>query len=272
MVRSLSEPSGFRHFDAAASCREELCNHGYGALGWRALLTAQPQALAARLLGVLVIPQVGWQRDASTFLEQFFFSALLPRVSQDERALFRPVGGLLAALPFTAVPVSPRQRFDSDLFRVLLLRRPSLPLPLSSHSCRTLDCLGHHRASCALTGVLGRRGDALESAAARVCREAGARVSTNVFLRDLDLVGLCVQDQRCIEVIAEGLPVFHSAQLAIDTALVSPLRADGERHRRCAEVDGAALVAARHRKERTFPELVGRHVGRACRRDRRTFL
>ena len=33
MVRSLSEPTGFRHFDAAASCREELCNHGYGAPG-----------------------------------------------------------------------------------------------------------------------------------------------------------------------------------------------------------------------------------------------
>ena len=37
------------------------------------------------------------------------------------------------------------------------------------------------------TGVFGRRGFALESAVARICREAGARVSTNVCVRDLDL-------------------------------------------------------------------------------------
>ena len=36
-------------------------------------------------------------------------------------------------------------------------------------------------------GVLGSRGFSLESAAARVCREAGAQVSTNLFVRDLDL-------------------------------------------------------------------------------------
>ena len=35
--------------------------------------------------------------------------------------------------------------------------------------------------ACAMTGALGRRGFALESAAARVCREA------NVMFRDLDL-------------------------------------------------------------------------------------
>ena len=35
--------------------------------------------------------------------------------------------------------------------------------------------------------VLGRRGFAVESAIARICREGGARVSTNVFMRDLDL-------------------------------------------------------------------------------------
>ena len=101
-----------------------------------------------------------------------------------------------------------------------------------------------------------RRGFALESAVARVCREAGARVSVNVFLRDLDLpVG--AMDQRWIEVIVEGLPVFHGAQLAIDATLVSPLRADGEPHRRCPFEDGVALTLARRRKERTCPELTG---------------
>ena len=86
-----------------------------------------------------------------------------------------------------------------------------------------------------------------------VCREAGARVSANVFLRDLDLP-IGAMDQRQIEVIAEALPVFHGAQLAIDATLVSPLRADGEPHRHCPDEDGAALTSARRRKERTHTQ------------------
>ena len=100
--------------------------------------------------------------------------------------------------------------------------------------------------------MLGRCGFALESAAARVCREAGARVSTNIFVQDLDIVA---EDQRRIEVVAEGLPVFHGAQLAIDTTGVpSP---DGEPHQQCQDMDGAVLDAARRRKARTYPELTG---------------
>ena len=45
--------------------------------------------------------------------------------------------------------------------------------------------LGHHRAACSRACVLANRGFSVESAAARVCREAGARV--NLFVRDLDL-------------------------------------------------------------------------------------
>ena len=74
---------------------------------------------------------------------------------------------------------------------MLLLTRLRLPpLSLARCFCRCgglLNSLGHHRASCAKAGVLGRRGFALESAPARVCHEAGARVTTNVFVRDLDL-------------------------------------------------------------------------------------
>ena len=77
-----------------------------------------------------------------------------------------------------------------QLFRVLLLRRLRLPLLLSARQCRCgrpLDAFGHHRTSCARAGVLGRRGFAVESAGARICREAGGRVVTNAMLRDFDL-------------------------------------------------------------------------------------
>ena len=60
-----------------------------------------------------------------------------------------------------------------------------MPLPLSMRTCRCgrqLDMFGHHRAACAVAGVLGKRGPA-----AQVCREAGARVSTNIPVREMDL-------------------------------------------------------------------------------------
>ena len=83
----------------------------------------------------------------------------------------------MSGVPFTCFPVSREARIESSSFRVLVLCRLWFPLPPSSRNCRCglpLDLRGHHRAGCAQVGVLGRRGFALESAAARVCREAGA--------------------------------------------------------------------------------------------------
>ena len=53
----------------------------------------------------------------------------------------------------------------------------------------------------------------------RVCRQGGARVSTCLLV-------VCKKDQRRLEVVVDGLPLFHSAQLAIDTTLVA-VRGDG---------------------------------------------
>ena len=56
----------------------------------------------------------------------------------------------------------------------------------------------------------GATGFALESAAARVCREAGGRVTTNVMVRDLDLPVLDATDSRQLEVVVDGLPLFDT--------------------------------------------------------------
>ena len=53
-------------------------------------------------------------------------------------------------------------------------------------------------------------------------------------------------DNRHLEVVADGLPLFHGAQLALDTTMAT---------------DGAALEQAR-RKEFRYPELTGEQ-GRA---------
>ena len=78
-------------------------------------------------------------------------------------------------------------------------------------------------------------------AAAQVCKEAGGRVSTNVFVRDLDLAAFNALDNRRVEVIADGFPLWHGAPLAIDTTLVSPLRGDGSARGRAADHSGSAL-------------------------------
>ena len=198
----------------------------------------------------------GWQHEAASHRELEIF----PRLTDSEKASVRSQSGPGAAAALSAVPSSEVFRISSHLFRVLLLRRLRLPLPPVSRTCRCgrpLDSHGHHRAGCSRAGVLGRRGFAVESVGARICREAGARVSTNVFVRDLDLAVPNVHDARRLEIIAEGLPLFGGAQLAIDTTLVSAHHCDGSARRGGAAMDGAALVAARRRKETTYPELVG---------------
>ena len=87
-------------------------------------------------------------------------------------------------------------------------------------------------------GALGRRGFALENAAARECREAGARV-TNVLVRDLDLPLPVAADNRRLEVVADWLPIFGGSQLALDTTLVCALYCDGSPHTGAADTDGS---------------------------------
>ena len=79
-----------------------------------------------------------------------------------------------------------------------------------------------------LWGALAPLGDrtACPTAAGPLEREAGARVATNVFLRDLNL-GMPLSDVRRLEVVANGLPGFGSVQVAVDATLVSPVRRDG---------------------------------------------
>ena len=80
------------------------------------------------------------------------------------------------------------------------------------------------------------------------CIEAGARVSVNIRVQDLDLFPGPRADNRRVEVVADGL--------------VSTVRVDGAPRRVRAERDGAASDQARRTKERTNPELTGEH-GRA---------
>ena len=206
-------------------------------------------------------PRQGWQHEAAVCVERRFRGTILfPRMVPGERAMVRSQAGPNAGVALSTCPSSPLTRIDSPLFRVLLQRRLSLPLPLSKRICGCglpNDAFGHHRAACARTGMLGRRGVPLESAAARICREAGGRVATNLHVRDMDLGIPNAADSRRLEVVVDGLPLHGGVQLAIDTTLVSAVKGDGSPRRGAADRDGVALANARRRKMRTYPELVG---------------
>ena len=99
---------------------------------------------------------------------------------------------------------------------------------------RRLDPFSDHGAACARAGLLRNRGCPLERIAARVCREAGARVTVNSCLADMNLLVDRLDDRR-LEVLWNG------AQVAVDTTLVSSLSSSGEPRRHAGRVDGAAL-------------------------------
>ena len=126
---------------------------------------------------------------------------------------------------------------------------PLLPMP--SHS----KFFGPHRASCAEAGVLGR-GLALELPAAQVCREGDGRVSTNVMLRDLDVVQeWMAEDWRLLWMMCS---ISQTSNSHIDIIMKSPLHRDGRVTRGgAASTPGNALRRVRRRIEQTYPELHG---------------
>ena len=131
-----------------------------------------------------------------------------------------------------------------------------------AHADRQLDQFGHHPAACSEAGVLGTRGFPLECVAAQVCREAGARVTPNAFVRDLDVGAFNALDGRRIEVIVDGLTLWQGAQLAINTTLVSPLRWDGSPRRGATRRAGCGswrkCATGQRPHSRSWWERVGR--------------
>ena len=83
----------------------------------------------------------------------------------------------------------------------------------------------------------------------------------NVLVRDLDLGVVDRLDARRLEIVADGLPLFGGAQLAIDTTLVSAIQQDGTPRRGAATRNGVALLEARRKNARTCPELTGQGGG-----------
>ena len=158
------------------------------------------------------------------------------RASTDEVSVWSPLVSRFHRFPDHLVDaIRPPTFLDASL-----APSPSLP-PLSPRSCRCgypLDALCHHWSACATSGVLGRRGFPLGSVVARVSRKAGARVRTNLMVRDSDLLPHDRVDTRRLEVVADGLSLRGGVQFATETTLVSPQARDGSAKRGTDRTDG----------------------------------
>ena len=81
-------------------------------------------------------------------------------------------------------------------------------------------------------------------------------MAENVLLRDLNLDAPVLDDRR-LEVVANALPIWGGVQVAVDTTLVSPVRADGAPRPGADREPGLALRQIRRRKRHhTYPELL----------------
>ncbi|CAK0856979.1 unnamed protein product [Prorocentrum cordatum] len=205
----------------------------------------------------------GWQYHASAARDRRYREeVVLPSLTDDQQWMLDSQGGRCSGRHLALIPSTPESTFTPERFRALLQRRPRLPLDATASRCNGRSCQAHldergdHRAACPRSGRLLKRRAPIERMWARVCREAGGRVRTDVFLRDMNLPGIAANDGRCIEVVANGLPAYHGRQLAIDACIVSPLRATGRPIARRLR-PGLALKRARRRKQTTCPELVG---------------
>ena len=167
----------------------------------------------------------GWQYWASSTLDTSFrkMFMLFGRPASCHAHL-RSHSGHNAGMALSHAPTAPEFTIPPHLFRVLLLERLWLPLLLMEETCEAchepLDPLGRHKAACPNTGRLKKRASSVERVLARICRQAGARVKFNARLREMN-VGVASTDDRNIEVLAQDLPCFGGAQLAIDMTLRS---------------------------------------------------
>ena len=143
--------------------------------------------------------QFWWQHRAASCWEEQFLTTLWPTFTNAQKALLRSQRGPLASEALTVSPTSRATRMEPQPFRLWLCRRLFLFSFCTCWCGRRLGVYGHHCAACSRAGVFGR-----------------VRGSSSVQ-RSLDVGEFNQLDGR----IADGRPLWHGAQLAIDTTMTA---------------------------------------------------
>ena len=192
IIQRMRDPTGPPTVSAQTVAQQLIGVEGVEPLSWAALEKGQRPPRREPEDFEPGVCRHGWQHEAASRVERQHRGRLAGNAALPKRTSGR------SATVDHAVKLPQPDRFPPDrflLFRVLLLRRLRSPLPV-------------HVSVGARAGVLGRRGFAVESAGARICREGGGRVVTNAILRDFDLAASNPADQRRVEILADGLPLF----------------------------------------------------------------
>ena len=222
------------------SAADSLTRSGFVAQpGWRALRAgAVPPHPGTHEPGEW---QHGWQYHASSSLEHHFQeTVILAQSCAADQAHLRSHSGPGASSSMLGSPSSLEFKLEPQLFRTLVFERLRLPLDVTEARCEcggAVDLYGRHRAAC---GRLRTRAVGPERTLARVCREAGATVRWQAKLRDMN-VTVSANDERAIEVLASGLPLFQGAQLAVDITIRSVLTASGAAIPNTSHTDGVVV-------------------------------
>ena len=181
ILRSIATDNPPHHIDGVSISEAALRLSGFHPPSWEELAEGLRPGRRAIEDEDRTQPRFGWQKLAAESLQlDFRENVLMPSLPGEKRALLRSQSGPFSSTPFVAFPTTKATTFDPQPFRVLMLRRVHLPLPLSTRNCRCgrpLNCLGHHRSACAVAGVLGRRGFPLECS--RACVLGGRRPCSN---------------------------------------------------------------------------------------------
>ena len=160
-------------------------------------------------------------RKPSTVEDCFFRHGFAPRLTDTQQAMVRSQSGPMAGVPLLAFP----HITFVQVRRVCVSCAPPPP-PLAPPSVFVrLPVWPSTRRLWPSVGLRGFRGVGWglcsgECSGSSLSGSRWAR-SLNVRVSDLDLPLLGAQDQRRLEVVADGLPLFHGALLAIDTTWCS---------------------------------------------------
>ena len=154
----------------------------------------------------------GWQYHASSASEfHFRETVVLLQSNPSHQAHLRSHSAAGSSNVLHGCPTSPEFTVEAALYRTLILVRLPLAVTEGRRECGDwVDSKGRHRAACQRSGRLRTRAVAPERTLARDQREAGANVRFNCLLRDMN-VAVRAEDERRIEVLASGLPLFHGA-------------------------------------------------------------
>ena len=111
--------------------------------------------------------QHGWQCWASSISDSFFWkTSLLPVRPEASGAHLRSHSGSNAGTALAYAPTSPEYTIPPHLFRVIVLERLKLQLPVGEASCTgcgaLLDPVCRHRVSCPRTGRVKTRAGPIE--------------------------------------------------------------------------------------------------------------